>query len=243
MLVINLSPLKYIFSSKKKLYYSLYKILGSLPRNIELYELAFTHKSVIVNNKKQNIKNNERLEYLGDAILDAIIADFLYLKFPEQNEGFLTKMRSKIVNREFLNNLAYLTKINNLIMINKKSISIIDNIYGNAFEALIGALYLDKGYDNARKIIIKKFIKKYVDLELIENNDTNYKSKVLELSQKNKFETKFTTEEILSQENYHLFITYIKIGEEIYGTGTGNSKKESEQKASEQALQKLDFIP
>lgn len=243
MSLFNLSPLISIFSPKRKLYYSIYQILGYFPKNIELYELAFTHKSAIANFKKQNIKNNERLEYLGDAILDAVIADFLYSKFPEYNEGILTKMRSKIVNREFLNNLAYLTKINNLIQINKKNNSIIDNIYGNAVEALIGAIYLDKGYETAKKIIINKFINNYVDLEVIENNDTNFKSKVLELSQKYKFDTKFTTEEIMSQENYHLFITYIKIGEEIYGTGTGNSKKESEQKASEQALLKLDFIP
>ena len=243
MSFLKFPPLKILFSSKRKLYFSIYQIIGCFPSDIELFELAFTHKSAIANNRRLSINNNERLEYLGDAILDAIIADFLYLRFPEQNEGFLTKMRAKIVNRDFLNNLACLSKINNLIIINKKSIPIIDNIYGNAFEAFIGALYLDKGYERTKKVVISRFVNKYVNLEMIENSDTNYKSKILELCQKYKFDPKFDTEELMSQENYHLFITYIKIGEEIYGTGTGNSKKESEQKAAEQALQKLNFIP
>lgn len=242
MTIIRFLPFNYILSKNKKLAYSIYKILGFFPKNLKFYALAFTHKSASINNKKQTHKNNERLEYLGDAILNAVVADFLYSEFPNYNEGDLTKMRSKIVNREFLNSLAFQIKINKLVIANTKNLLTIDNIYGNAFEALIGAIYLDKGYIKTKKYLIKKIIKKYVNLELVEYNDSNYKSKVIELSQKYKFDTKFLTEEILSQENYHLFITYIKIGEEIYGTGTGNSKKEAEQKASEQALQKLDFI-
>ena len=172
MSFFNFSPFKIFLSPKRKLYFSIYQITGCFPSDIELFELAFTHKSAIANNKKQSINNNERLEYLGDAILDAVIADFLYLRFPEQNEGFLTKMRAKIVNRDFLNNLACLAKINNMIIINKKSIPVIDNIYGNAFEAFIGALYLDKGYEKTKKVVIKRFVNKYVNRAIFNQENT-----------------------------------------------------------------------
>ncbi|MCK4663858.1 MAG: ribonuclease III [Bacteroidales bacterium] len=230
-----------IFFSKNKDYYkSLVKIIGFFPGNIELYKLALTHSSSHIYNSKGIPKNNERLEFLGDAILDAVIADYLYKKFPYENEGFLTKMRSKIVNGEFLSKLADNLGIKELVSLNNKIILINNQLFGNALEALIGAIYIDKGYKTSQKFVINKIIKKYIDINKLKAEETNYKSKLLEWTQKGKHKICFET----SQQNNdikHLpvFLSNIFIDNEISGTGTGASKKEAEQNAAKETIDKI----
>jgi ribonuclease-3 len=155
------------FSRNKNLSNKLSPLLGFLPNRIRLYEMAFIHKSASVVLPNGEVVNNERLEYLGDAILDAIVADFLFKEFPDKDEGFLTKMRAKMVKRKHLNLLAYRMGIDQLIVSQTNPANISKYLYGNAFEALVGAIYLDKGYKRTAKFI-ERTINRYVDLEKIE---------------------------------------------------------------------------
>ena len=141
--------------------------------------------------------NNERLEYLGDAILGSIIAEFLYNRFPNQDEGFLTQMRSKLVNRSFLTELTYQIGLNTFIKSNTNNTAENSHIYGDAFEAIIGALYLDKGYKDTKEFITKKILPNYVDLNQVQHTNTNFKSQLIEWSQKHKKEINFETTEHL----------------------------------------------
>jgi len=160
------------FSSRLK------KILGFSPGNLKLYEIAFIHRSATFTLPSGKRVNNERLEYLGDAILDAILSDFLFEKFPDANEGFMTKIRSRIVNRDVLNQLAVSMGINKILISNISSIQPTKNLYGDALEALIGSVFLDKGFKKTKKLFIRKVFNKYLDLNVIVNTDTDYKSLV-----------------------------------------------------------------
>jgi len=162
------------FSSRLK------KILGFRPGNLRLYEIAFIHRSASFTLPDGKRVNNERLEFLGDAVLDAILSDFLFEKFPDANEGFLTKIRSRIVNRDVLNQLAISMGINNILISNISSVHPTKNLYGDAFEALIGSVFIDKGFKKTKKLFIKNVLNKYLDLNLIVNTDTDYKSLVFE---------------------------------------------------------------
>ncbi|MBI4648212.1 MAG: ribonuclease III, partial [Bacteroidia bacterium] len=177
-----------------------------------------------------------RLEYLGDAVFDTIIADYLYNHFPYRNEGFLTKMKSKIVNRENMDMLASKIGLDNLIIANigrheGKHLS------GNTLEALIGAVYLDKGYLKAQKFVLKKIIKKFIDFQELEAQDFNYKSILVELCQKNKKIVVFETSETATSPSFFTSIALVE--NQNYGTGKGFSKKEAEQNAAEKALNRL----
>ena len=177
-------------SSGKDLYHSIKNIFGFNPRNIHLYKLAFRHKSA--NKDVNGIKiNNERLEYLGDAVLSSVIADFLFKKFPYKGEGFLTEMRSKIVCRTNLNKLSRKMGLDKLIESSPEIKSSSKSMRGDAFEAFIGALYLDKGYDFAKRIIIKRIVNIHIDIDALEHLDTNFKSKLIEWAQKEKKEVDF----------------------------------------------------
>ena len=227
------------FTKNRKLVKKLIPILGFTPTRIRLYEIAFIHKSASIVMPDGELVNNERLEFLGDAILDAIIADYLFRRFPDKNEGFLTKMRSKMVKRKHLNLLAYRIGINQLIV----SQAIIENtsrhLYGNAFEALLGSIYLDKGYNRSYQFI-ERIIDKYVDIEKLKNSDSDYKSKLIEWAQKKKIEVIFDSEEDYNQQSKQpQFTSHIIISEKEMGRGMGKSKKESEQKAAKMALMKL----
>lgn len=228
-------------SSRKEFYLFLKNLIGFYPQNLKLYDLAFVHKSASVVDSRGNFTNNERLEYLGDAVLSAVIADFLYNRFPQEDEGFLTKTRSKLVNRTFLTKLTYDMGLN--VYIDSNTTKNIDNshIYGDALEALIGAIYLDKDYSAAKYFITKRILSKFVNLAEIEQNDLNFKSRLIEWSQKNKKELEFdTTEEINERTKQPKFTAIVKIDNVKVGTGTGASKKEAHQNAARQSLEKLE---
>ncbi len=234
-----------LFSSPRREFYLFLKnLLGFYPNNLKLYDLAFIHKSASINDSQGNLVNNERLEFLGDAILGAVIADFLYNRFPQQDEGFLTKNRSKLVNRSFLTELMFDMGLN--VYIDSNTTKNIDksHIYGDALEALIGAIYLDTNYQTTKYFVTKKILSQFVDLNEIEQKDTNFKSQLIEWSQKNKKEIKFeTTEEIINDKNkVPRFVAVVEIDNVEMGKGTGTSKKEAQQNAALKTLQKLNNI-
>lgn len=231
-----LHPIKFFVAKDKKFYWLLCNRLNIIPGKLKLYEIAFLHRSASVVFSDGSVVNNERLEYLGDAILDAVIADYLFMKFPRKKEGFLTQMRSKIVKRSNLDLLARKVGVDELIVSNTQRNYQKKHIYGDAFEALIGAVYLDKGYVKTRKYIINNVIRHYVDLDQLINTEVDYKSRIIEWGQKNKYSLVFETkEEYLEMAQSPIFIANIKVGETTLGSGQGKSKKEAEQNASEQA--------
>ena len=229
-----------LFSSDRKEFYLFLKdLLGFYPQNLKLYDLAFMHKSASVVDSQGNFVNNERLEFLGDAVLGSIIADFLYNRFPQEDEGFLTKTRSKLVNRAFLTNLTFEMGLN--VFIDSKTTASVkkSHIFGDVLEALIGAIYLDKNYKTAKFFVIKKILS-FVDLNEVEQSDSNYKSQLIEWSQKNKKEINFeTTEESNENSKQPIFKAVVKINNKQVGKGTGSSKKEAHQKAAKEAFEKL----
>jgi ribonuclease III len=222
------------FSSRLK------KILGFRPGNLRLYEIAFIHRSASFTLSDGKKVNNERLEYLGDAVLDAILSDFLFEKFPDANEGFLTKIRSRIVNREILNQLAVSMGINKILISNVSSSHPTKNLYGDAFEALIGSVFLDKGFKKTKKLFLKNVLNKYLDLNVIVSTDTDYKSLVFEWVQKNKSNLIFTyNEEYDFNLKKSVFSTVLSIDKVELGQGHGSSKKEAEQEAASMAWKRL----
>ena len=204
-----------------------------------MYEMAFIHKSASIVLPDGEVVNNERLEFLGDAILDTIVADYLFHRFPNKDEGFLTKMRSKMVKRKHLNLLAYRMGLNQLIVSHTNPTNIAKHLYGNAFEALIGSIFLDKGYRKTYNFI-ERIINHYVDIEKLRQSESDYKSKLIEWAQKNKVEVLFESHEELNKSSNQIhFVSYIKMMNEELGRGIGNSKKESEQKAAKAALENI----
>jgi ribonuclease-3 len=225
---------KHEFSSRLK------KIFGFRPGNLKLYEVAFIHRSATFTLPNGNKVNNERLEYLGDAVLSAILSDYLFEKFPDASEGFMTKIRSRIVNREVLNQLAVSMGINKILISNVNSNHPTKNLYGDALEALIGSVFLDKGFKKTKKIFIKNILNKYLDLETIINTDTDYKSLVFEWVQKNKSNLIFTyNEEYDFNLKKSVFSTTLIIDRQEMGVGQGSSKKEAEQEAASQTWKRL----
>jgi ribonuclease III len=216
------------------------KMLGFRPGNLRLYEIAFIHRSASYTLPSGSRINNERLEYLGDSILDAILSEYLFDKFPEATEGFMTKIRSRIVNREVLNQLAISMGIHKILVSNVSAANPTKNLYGDALEALIGALFIDKGYRKARKIFIRKVLRKYLDINKIINTDSDYKSLVFEWVQKHKANLIFDyNEEYDFSNKKSVFTTTLYINREVFGTGQGDSKKEAEQVASARAWDKI----
>lgn len=234
--------LKLFSSPRKEFYLFLREIIGFYPVRLSLYDIAFTHRSASKLDSQKNVVNNERLEYLGDAILGAVIADFLYNRFPNEDEGFLTKMRSKLVNRSILTSLTYEMGLNLFIESNATNAIDKSHIYGDALEALIGAIYLDRGFQSAKFFIIKRIIPKYVDLYALEQNDANFKSKLIEWGQKNRQEVHFETlEEYPNGSKQPKFICIVKIDQQESGKGFGNSKKEAQQNAARESLLRLEI--
>ncbi|MBQ5393345.1 MAG: ribonuclease III [Bacteroidaceae bacterium] len=229
------------FRNDRQLYRSFYNILGFYPRNIELYKQALTHRSVNHKNSEGKKYNNERLEYLGDAILGAVFGDILYRHFPGKKEGFLTNVRSRVVQRETLGRLADDMGLTELIQSNLMGKTHNSYMAGNAFEALIGAVYLDRGYEFCVKFVNVRILGKYINLEKIASKESNFKSRFLELCQKYRFEATFELlketreEETLSP----LFLSRVTIYGIECGRGSGYSKKESHQMAAKEALARL----
>lgn len=231
---------KLFSSDRKEFYLFLKELLGFYPQNLKLYDLAFIHKSASATDSQGNFVNNERLEFLGDAILGAIIADFLYNRFPQEDEGFLTKTRSKLVNRSILTKLTFEMGLNVFMESNMTKNTDKSHIYGDILEALIGAIYLDKDYQAAKFFVTKKILSQFLNLNEIEQNDSNFKSQLIEWSQKNKKEISFdTTEELNENSNQPKFKASVKIDNKKIGEGSGTSKKEAHQKAARKALDNL----
>ena len=228
------------FRKEKELYSSLYKALGFYPRNIKLYKQALMHKSLRKRNEKGRPLNNERLEFLGDAVLDAVVGDIVFRHFEGKREGFLTDARSKLVQRETLGKLANEMGITNLIVTSSQSSSHNSYVGGNAFEALVGAIYLDRGYSACMKFMEKRILKQLINIDKVAYKEVNFKSKLLEWSQKNKVSIEFVQlEQSVDDHNSPVFTTQVLL-EGVEGcTGKGYSKKESHQLASKETLQRL----
>lgn len=240
MLSNLIDRMKLPFRKDKELYLSLRQIIGFYPHDIGYYKLALMHKSMFKRNAKGKPVNNERLEFLGDAILDATVGDIVYRHFPGKREGFLTNTRSKLVQRETLNRLAQEMGINQLILSNGRSSSHNSYMGGNAFEALVGAIYLDRGYDACMKFMRKRILTQMINIDKVAYKEVNFKSKLIEWSQKNRVRIDFR---VLSQEKDKTgspVFKYQVMLETVEGcTGTGFSKKESQQMASKLTLERL----
>ena len=217
-------------------------ILGFLPRDIRLYQTALMHKSLTLREKGEKHINNERLEYLGDAVLSAVVADILYQRYPNKQEGFLTTLRSKLVRRDTLNKLAVQMGLDKLVLYSGRATSA-HNSYmnGNAFEAFFGAIYLDRGYEYCMSFARDVIFKKYINIEEVSKTEENYKSKLIEWCQKYQFEFKFdiVSQKILQDRNTPKFVSRVTIEGVYCGTGDGYSKKESHQKAAQQAYKHI----
>lgn len=207
----------------------------------ELYELAFTHKSASVYYGKNFSVNNERLEFLGDSILDAVISEFLFDKYINENEGFLSTLKSRIVNRHTLNHIAEKTGLNRYIKVKIDSAGIPPSVLGNAMEAFIGAVFLEKGYSNVRKLIINKLIIPNIDIDKLVIQDTNYKGQIIDWAQKKHKTLEFDCHEANSKTS-HTFNVTLYIDNVETGRGAAESKKEAEQRAAENALKKIGLI-
>ena len=236
--------IRLLFRKDKEPYLCFYKMLGFYPRNIEIYQQALLHKSSSIKAGKGRLLNNERLEFLGDAILDAIVADIVYKKFEGKREGFLTNTRSKIVQRETLNRVAVEIGLDKLIKYTTRQSSHNSYMCGNAFEALIGDIYLDRGYRACKKFMEERIINQYLNLEKISRKEVNFKSKLIEWSQKNKFCVEFNLiEQSLDSDQNPIFETQITVENIPAGTGKGYSKKESQQEAAHATLTKIKGDP
>ena len=233
--------IKLPFRKEKELYSTFYDILGFYPCNIDIYKQALLHKSVGRRNEKGRPINNERLEFLGDAILDAVVGDIVFRRFEGKREGFLTNTRSKLVSRNTLGKLAQEMGIDQLVKSSDHSTSHNSYKNGNAFEALVGAIYLDRGYDACMRFMEKRILAQLINIDKVAYKEVNFKSKLLEWSQKNRVKLEFRelTQDKEEETGSPVFTTQVFI-EGIEGcTGKGYSKKESHQNASKDTLQRL----
>ena len=239
-----IDKIKLSFRKDKELYFSLYEIIGFYPHNIEYYKMALMHKSIMHRNNKGKPVNNERLEFLGDAILDAIVGDIVYHHFPGKREGFLTNTRSKLVQRETLNKLAQDMGINELILSNGHSSSHNNYMGGNAFEALVGAIYLDRGYNACMQFMQQRILTTRINLDKLAYKEVNFKSKLIEWSQKNRVKIEFVLLQQKVEKGGSPVFIYQVVLEGVEGcSGQGYSKKESQQLAAKLTLEKLKREP
>ena len=232
---------KLYLSPHRKYVRVLKNLLGFVPGNLSLYRLAFRHKSVAQNIKKGIKNSNERLEFLGDAVLGSVVAEVLFKLYPYEDEGFLTELRSKIVSRVNLNQLARKLGFEKLIEYDSRIMgaSRQGSLLGDAFEALIGAVYLDKGYDFTRNFLVNYIIKSHVDIHTLEQTETNFKSKLIEWCQRHGKDISFDLVSNNEGENVKLFTVNASIDGEIMGLGKEFSKKNAEKLAAEKACEAL----
>ena len=235
-----ISLIKLLFIKYKELYVFIHSITGYYPRDIRLYKLAMVHRSKPVKMDDGRWANNERLEYLGDAVLDTVIADFLYNTFPGKHEGFLTSTRAKIVQRESLNRIGNTLHLDSHVHAVTHSSSHNSYISGNALEALVGAVYLDQGYNRCRKFIIDRLVKKHFDLKDLVKTEQNFKSRLIEWTQKYRVTIEFElVDSYTDNDKNPVFRTAVILGGIYASDAVGYSKKESHQSASKKALDRL----
>ncbi|MCB0382998.1 MAG: ribonuclease III [Psychroserpens sp.] len=212
------------------------KILGYKPKNKELYVKAFTHRSLNLKDHEGNAVNYERLEFVGDAMLSAVIASYLFEKVPHGDEGYLTKMRSKVVSREHLNELGKDLKLIDLVESKIPTSNFGNNIHGNLFESLVGAIFLDKGYKQCEKFIFKRVIKPHVDIETLEGKIISYKSLLIEWCQKEKKSFDYNVYEDTGNDDLKHFSVKLSINDKVISKARATSKKKAEEKASRRAF-------
>jgi ribonuclease III len=233
----KLRPLRFYLSNEKHFYEAIKNIFGFYPENIFLYKLAFRHKSqseVLLNGMRVS---NERLEFLGDTVLSTVVADHLFRMFPFKDEGFLTEMRSKIVSRAQLNKLSLRLGIDQLIIHTQEKNNVYRSIKGDAFEAIIGAIYLDKGFEFTRKVLINRVIKNNFDLNELIATDVNFKSKLIEWAQKEKRTLEFLVVQEVGAGYHKQYVVDVLINNEVVGTGRDYSIKGAEQNAAMKAIE------
>ena len=224
-------------------YLRYYRLLGFVPRNLALYDAALLHRSASVRAADGRLINNERLEFLGDAVLDAIVAELLFSTYRNRGEGFLTDMRSRIVQRPQLNRLAECLNLDQWVVSFANRGGSHNNICGNALEALIGAIYMDRGYGVCRRFVRKRLLEPFVDLERMEEEEINFKSRLIEWCQKHRIELEFrVVKDFLDEKHNPVFVSEVRMNERVVATGSGYSKKASQQEAAKRVLGRLDEI-
>jgi len=226
-------------STDRQLKTAIKRILGYKPRNINLFHLAFLHRSATQETLNGLKVNNERLEFLGDAILDAVTADYLFRTFPTRDEGFLTEMRSKMVSRNTLNNLSHKMGIDQLIQLEGATTGAYRSYRGDAFEALIGAIYLDRGYDFTRRILLERIIRHYFNIDDLITQEVNFKSKIIEWVQREKKQLRFSVIDEVGSGYKKQYIVEVAVDGETLAQGRDYSIKGAEQNAAGKAWQKI----
>ncbi|NEU10477.1 ribonuclease III [Flavihumibacter sp. R14] len=221
---------------------SLKNLLGFVPGNLSLYRMAFRHRSIATQTKNGSKNSNERLEFLGDAILGSVVAEVLFKRYPYREEGFLTEMRSKIVSRSNLNQLSKRLGLDELIEFDNRMIHFPNkqgSLLGDAFEALIGAVFLDRGYNFTREFLINHIIRPHVDIHQLELTETNFKSKLIEWCQRHGKDVSFEVIANSEGENAKLFTIQVNVDGDICGVGRDYNKKNAEKLAAEKACEAL----
>ena len=229
-------------SPDRKYVKALKNLLGFVPGNLSLYKMAFRHKSVAILLKNGSRSSNERLEFLGDAVLGSVVAEVLFKLYPYKDEGFLTELRSKIVRRANLNQLGRKLGFHELIEFDSKTVSITSkqsSLLGDAFEALVGAVYLDKGYNFTKDFLTQRIIKPHIDIHTLEQTETNFKSKLIEWCQRHTKDISFETIPNEEGENAKLFTIQVLIDAEVMASGIDYNKKNAEKFAAEKTCELL----
>lgn len=235
-----LKKIRLFHVAHKEPYFMLEKMMKFAPDNMEYYELALLHKSSCVKDDQGHKLNNERLEYLGDAVLEAVVSDVLYKLFPSKGEGYLTSLRSKIVQRETLNKLAVDMGMDKMMVVPRLVHSHNVNVYGNAFEALIGAIYLDKGYSYVLKFMKEVVFQSYLDIPSLAVVEQNFKSRLIEWGHKYKVNVDFDTySEQRDRDNNIVFKSKVLVNDFAVAEGVGYSKRSSHQEAAKKALNRI----
>ncbi|WP_166959576.1 ribonuclease III [Yeosuana marina] len=233
-------PIRNILNSRSEkngnFFIQLKKVLGFKPKNIHIYKTAFTHRSMNIKDSEGNAINYERLEFLGDAMLGAVVASHLYTEAPAGDEGYLTKMRSKVVSREHLNELGKDLNLIDLIESKIATSQFGDNIHGNLFEALVGAIFLDKGFKYCEKFIYKRIIIPYVDISQLEGKVISYKSLLIEWCQKEKKAFNYNVYDDTGNDDVRHFSVKLSVDNKVVSKARATSKKKAEEKASKRAF-------
>ncbi|WP_417016192.1 ribonuclease III [Alistipes sp.] len=233
-------PLRRNFGRDRAYYKMVDDLFGFIPHNVELYKLALIHKSASLVLEDGRPINNERLEYLGDAVIEAVTSDYLFIEYPDRDEGFMTQLRSKIVSRQSLNALAVDLGLDHYVISNGGAGIAQKHIYGDAFEAMMGAVYLDQGYDFVNRLLINRIYYRHLNLEELTESETDFKSRLIEWGQKNRHRIVFQTEtEKGSSANHPVFYSKVMVDDMEVGHGAGDSKKEAEQHAAYSVSQAL----
>ena len=233
MIDFLLRPYRRNFGENRLYYRIIDDMFGFIPHNIELYKLALIHKSASLILEDGRAINNERLEFLGDALIEAVTSDYLFIEFPDRDEGFMTQLRSRIVSRQSLNELAVHLGLDRQVISNSGAGIVQKHIYGDAFEAMMGAIYLDQGYDFVNRLLINGIYYRYLNLDELIESETDFKSRLIEWSQKNHHRILFRTDHDQGYSSAHpVFRCTVLVDDIEVGHGSGDSKKEAEQQAA-----------